>query len=242
MFLHIFRHIDTGHHVLVVKQIFSQSLCKFSLADTGRAKEYERADRTAWIVKTGAGPADGITDSLDCSVLTYHTFMKLFFKMKEFLLFTLSHFLNRNTGPAAYNLGDIFRIHLFLYHGAFTLKLFQFFLSGFIFVFLLLDLAITDLSHFCIIAFTFSHLSFVVELFDLYLVFLDLVNLSFLGNPFGFKRLFCIPQVCEILINFLDLIFVSLTFDCLSFDFELFDLARSLIKSLRHGVHFKTKF
>ena len=39
--LHVFRHVDSDHRLLVVKQEFGERAGRFGLADAGRAKEHE---------------------------------------------------------------------------------------------------------------------------------------------------------------------------------------------------------
>ena len=54
VFLLIFAHVDSGHHVFIVKQIFGEGFCQFCLADTGGAEEDERTDGATWIVEACA--------------------------------------------------------------------------------------------------------------------------------------------------------------------------------------------
>ena len=65
MLLHIFRHIETNHRVLVVEQIVGERLGQLGLADAGRSKEQERADGTVRVLQAGARTAHRGRDGLD---------------------------------------------------------------------------------------------------------------------------------------------------------------------------------
>src|SRR5438477_9886147 len=53
---HVLRHVDPNHCLLVVEQEFRQSASGFGLANPRRSEKNERADRTIWILKSGARP------------------------------------------------------------------------------------------------------------------------------------------------------------------------------------------
>ena len=60
MSFHVFRHINTDQSFLVVEHKFSESFCKFCLADTCRAEEKKRAVRAVGIGQPGTRTPDGV--------------------------------------------------------------------------------------------------------------------------------------------------------------------------------------
>ena len=74
-FLLILAHIDTGHAVLIVKQVFSQRFGKLGLTYTGRTEEDERTDRTFRILQSGTATTHGIRNGCNSLFLTDHTGM-----------------------------------------------------------------------------------------------------------------------------------------------------------------------
>ncbi len=138
MLLLILAHVDTGHHRLVVKEIFGKGLCKLGLSDTCRAEEYERTDRAARVVEAGTRTADCIGDGRDGVVLSDDTSVKLVFKMQELFFFTLHHLVDGNACPARHDIGDVFGIDFLLDEGFFALHHLELFLYCRIFLLFLL--------------------------------------------------------------------------------------------------------
>jgi hypothetical protein len=62
--LHVLRHVEPHHGVLVVEQERGQRLGQLGLADTGRPKEQERADRPVRVLQAGARAAHGGRDRM----------------------------------------------------------------------------------------------------------------------------------------------------------------------------------
>ena len=156
VFLLILAHVDTGHHVLVVKQVFGQRLGKLGLADTCSAEEDKRADRAARVIQACTAAANGISYGCYGLVLAYHTVVEFGLKMEQFLLLALYHLVDRDSCPAGYHVGNIFRIHFLFDESFVALHHFQLFLDFGDFLLLLLNLAVTDFSYSRIVAVTFG--------------------------------------------------------------------------------------
>ena len=73
------------------------------------------------------------------------------------------------------------------------------------------------------------------------LVLLYPVDLRLLGLPFCLERLLRVAQVGDVLVELFELILIALALDGLTLDFELLDLARRIVESLRHGVHLEAE-
>src|SRR6195256_39104 len=58
--LHVLRHVDTHHRLIIVEQKLRQGPGGLGLTDAGRTEENERSDRTVGILKTGTRTANGI--------------------------------------------------------------------------------------------------------------------------------------------------------------------------------------
>ena len=233
MLLHVLRHIDPGHHVIVVEEILGKSLGKLGLADTGCAEEDKAADGAARVVESCARAAHCITDRADGVLLADNALMEFLLEVKQFIFLALSHFLYGDPGPAAHHFGDILRIDLLLDHGAFALQFLEPGLYLHILALLLFYSGVTDLGHFGIVAFALGAVSLYAELLDVDLVLLDSVDLGLLRLPFRAERLFRIAEIGEFFVDFLEFVRVVLSLDGLTFDFQLFDFAGRLVKSLR---------
>ena len=86
---HEFRHVDAHHRLVVIKEVFRQRLGQFGLAHAGRPEEQEAAQRTAFVLQTGARTAHGAADGADRLMLTDDAFAKLVFHAQKFLAFAL---------------------------------------------------------------------------------------------------------------------------------------------------------
>src|SRR5258708_2019630 len=67
--LHVLRHAEPYHGLLVIKQEFRQRASSFSLADARRTEKNERAHRAVWILQTGARAPHRVGDGLESLVL-----------------------------------------------------------------------------------------------------------------------------------------------------------------------------
>ena len=103
----ILAHVDTRHHLLVVKQIVSQRTRQFGLAYTRSTQEYERAYRSLRVLKSCTAAAHGITHGTYSLVLTDYTLVQFSLQVQQFLTFGSLHLGNRNTRPARNYFGNI---------------------------------------------------------------------------------------------------------------------------------------
>ena len=222
-FFLIFAHIDTRHHIFIVKQIFSQRFGQFCLTDTCRTEEDKGTNRTFRVLQSGTATTYGIGYRTDCLILTDHTGMQFVFQTKQFVPFALQHLINRDTCPTGYYIGNIFAVDFLLDHGSSTLHRMQFglyFLDLFFFGFYF---AVTDFGHFTVVAFAFSFVGFEFQVLDVYLVLLNLVDQFFFAFPLSFLFSLFFFEIGDLLVQLLQLAFVVLTFDRFAFDFQLFD-------------------
>ncbi len=221
MLLLIFRHIDTGHHVLVIEEVFGQSFRQLGLADTGSAQENERADRATRVVQAGTRAAHSIGDRRDGLILPYHTVMQLCLEMEQLLLLALHHFVDGDSGPARHNVSDILRIHLLLDQSLFALHHPELLLDIAVLLLFLLYARIADFSHFGIIPLALGAVGLEVELLDVDFVLLHLVDKLFLGLPLGGELFLLLAHCGEVFLNLAHLLLVALALDCLALNLLL---------------------
>ena len=69
----ILTHIDTCHHVLIVKQVLCQRLGQLGFADTRRSQKDKRTDRSTRIAQSGTATPYSICNGLYGLVLSYYT-------------------------------------------------------------------------------------------------------------------------------------------------------------------------
>ena len=75
MFLLIFTHINTGHGILIVKEVFGQGLGQFCLSDPSGSQEKEGTNRFFRILQARTATANRIGYGCDGLLLSYHTFV-----------------------------------------------------------------------------------------------------------------------------------------------------------------------
>ena len=237
----IFAHIDTRHHVLVVKQIFRQRFGQLCLTDTCRSEENERTDRPFRVLQSGTATTHSISNSTDSLLLPDHTRVQFRFQMEQFLLFALHHLADRNSCPTRYHIGDIFTVHFLLDHGGSTLHRLQFLLDFPDLFLLLFDLYVTDFGYFTVVAFTFGLIGFKLQVFDINLILLNLIDLLFFALPLSLLFRFFVLQVGNFLIELFQLSFIIFTLDRFTLDFQLLDTAGNLVERFRHRVDLQTQ-
>ena len=237
----IFTHINTRHHILIVEQIIRQGLCQLRLTNSGCSQEDERTDRPLRILQSGTAPTNCVCNSVNSFVLTNDTLVQFLLQVQQFILFALQHLGNRNTGPTRNDFGDIIAVHLFLDHRSATLHIMQLFLYVFDIGFLFLDLTVTDLCYFTVIAFTFSLISFKLQVLDIDLILLDLVDQRFLTFPLSLLLCFLILQVSNLLIQLFQLLFIIFPLDSFPFNLQLFNSTGNFVQRFRNRIHLHTQ-
>ena len=116
--LHIFRHVDAHHRVLVVEQEFGQRAGQLRLADAGRPEEQEAADRPVRVLQAGAGAAHGVGDGADRLVLADDPGPDRRFHLEQLLALAFEHLVDRDAGPARDDGGDDLGADLLVEHPA----------------------------------------------------------------------------------------------------------------------------
>ncbi len=84
------------------------------LPHPGGPQEEERPDRPPGILQPGPGPADRIAHSLDGLVLSDDPLVQPIFHLEELTHLPFQQPADRDPGPLADDLSDIFRVDLFL--------------------------------------------------------------------------------------------------------------------------------
>ncbi len=118
MFFHVFRHIHAQDCGGIIKQEPRQCLGQFGLADPGGAKHQEAAYRLVRISNPGPRPAGGIGNRGNSLSLANHRAGQRILHLEQFFPLPLHHLVNRDTGPAADDLGDMPGFNLFFKHCA----------------------------------------------------------------------------------------------------------------------------
>ena len=112
--LHELAHVDAHHRAVVVEQEAGKRLGQFGLADTGRAEEQEAAQRPAGILQARARAAHRLGHCIDRLALADHALGEDVLHVEQLFALAFHHAVDRNTGPAADNTGDIVFGDLFL--------------------------------------------------------------------------------------------------------------------------------
>ena len=221
MFLLILAHVDTGNHVLVVEEIFRESLGQLGLADTGGTQEDKRADWAAGVVEACTRAAHGIGDGADGLVLADHAIVQFLLEVEQLLFLALDHLVDRYASPAGNHVGYILGIDLLLDQSFLALHGFELFLNVGVFLLLLLYARIADFGNLGIVAFTLGTVSFEVELFNVDFVLLDAVDEILLCLPFGSEVFLLIAHFGQLLVDILHLGGVALALDGLALNLFL---------------------
>ena len=117
VFFHIFGHINPAYGGFIIKQKLGQRLGQFGLADTGRAKKQETANRPRRVLQTGARATHGTRHGFNGSILPNHPAVQIIFHSQQFFALTGQHFFDRHTGPARDNGGNMVFRYRFFQHG-----------------------------------------------------------------------------------------------------------------------------
>ena len=111
MLLHVLRHVDAHHGVLVVEEELSQRAGELCLSDTRRAEEDKRTDRTPRVAQPGARTTDSVGHAGQSFILADHPLTQAVFHRDQLLHFTFEHLGDGYARPLAYDLGDVFLVH-----------------------------------------------------------------------------------------------------------------------------------
>ena len=105
--LHVLRHVDLEHRVLVAEQELGERPRQLGLPDARGAEEDERAGRPLGILDPGAGAADGLRDRLDGDVLADHALVQLLLHADEPLRLGLGQLEDRDARPHRDDVRDL---------------------------------------------------------------------------------------------------------------------------------------
>src|SRR3954471_4932411 len=99
-----FAHIYFDKSSFGTEEFPGQHPAKLGFSNSGRAEEYERADRTLLARDTGTRTAHSLSDCLYGFVLTYDVLAQIFLKIDQILSLTFDYLGDRHTGHT----GDCF--------------------------------------------------------------------------------------------------------------------------------------
>ncbi len=240
IFLHVFRHIDTDHVFLIIKERLCQSFCELGFADARRAEEQEGANRLRRILDAGLGPHNGLGNLADRLILANHSLMKLFIEMQGLVALRLRQLCHRNSGPAGDNrrnfiVGDLLmnqRLVLVLCLGLFRLHL----------LLQIRQRAVLQLRSLIVVALLLSDLDVVPDLINLLLQTANLVDVRLFILPLGFLCRKGLLQFCKLFVNIVKPLLRELVvflLQCSLLNLQLHDLVVHLVEIFRKGIHLR---
>ena len=189
----ILTHVDTCQHVLVIEEIFGQSLCQFGLTYARCSQENERRNGAIRVLKSCTTATNGIRNGFNSLVLSNHSTVQLSLQMQEFVALTLQHAAHRNAGPTAHHFGNIVRSHLFADQRP-TLLLTNFLTAMSNIVIYLLHFAITNLGYTLVIPLAFGTFGLKFQSFFLLFQLRNLIHFGLLCLPTSTKRIHLILE------------------------------------------------
>ena len=112
----VLRHVEPHDRAVVVEHELGERPRKLGLADTGRAEEDERADRTVRILESGACASQCVRDRLDRFVLADDSLVQSVLHVDQLLRLALEQTVDRDAGPARDDGGNVVLVDLLLDH------------------------------------------------------------------------------------------------------------------------------
>src|ERR1051325_2973909 len=107
MCFHELRHVETNQRAFAAEQKLRERTGHFSFADTGWAKEQERANRTQRILEPGARSANRTRERRDRQTLRDDALVQLGFDPQQLLRLFFFQGVNGNSGPASNHVFDV---------------------------------------------------------------------------------------------------------------------------------------
>ena len=235
----ILAHVDTRHHLLVVKQIVSQRTRQFGLAYTRSTQEYERAYRSLRVLKSRTAAAHCITHGTYSLVLTDYTLVQLSLQVQQFLTFGSLHLGNRNTRPARNYFGNILARNLLAQQLRTQCRQLRIHILQLLLQFR--QFAIPYLSNTGIVTLTLTTLSLLLQRLLLSLDILYLLGLRLLLLPLLLHRGQLGIDRLQFIVYGSQFLLVVFPLDSLALDFQLLLTAHQLVQFLWNAVTLHTQ-
>src|SRR4051812_775423 len=105
--LHVLRHVDAHHRVLVAEEELRERPRQLRLAHARRAEEDEGAGRPLRVLEARARAADRLRDDLDGGMLADDALVELLLHAHELLRLGLGELEHRDAGPHRDDVGDL---------------------------------------------------------------------------------------------------------------------------------------
>ena len=121
--LHVLRHVDPYHVLLIIEQGSGQCLGKLCFADAGRPQEQEGPDGLCRILDARLRAHDGLCHLCDSLILSNHASVKLLRKVQRFAALRLGQLFHRDARPFGNDAADFILGNLFMHQAAALLGL-----------------------------------------------------------------------------------------------------------------------
>src|SRR2546422_1650544 len=191
------------------------------------------------VLESRARPPHGVRHGRQRFLLPDDTPAEILLELDQPLLFRLEHLGDGNTGPHGHDLGDVFRVHLFLQVFPFLLDLGEPLLERLNLLLELRNAAVGDLRRFLEVTAPRRLLRFRTQLLHFGLLRLDLLDRVLLRLPLRLHGVRLLAQLRELLLDLGAALFgglVLLLRQRLTLDLELHDLALDFVDLLRQRI------
>ena len=111
--LHILRHVEPHHRVLVVEELLRERLRELRLADARRPEEKERADWPVAVLDSGARPEYCVRDGIYRLVLADYALVQHLAEAHKLFALALYELRHGNSAPARDDFRDFVGRHDF---------------------------------------------------------------------------------------------------------------------------------
>ena len=237
--LHVFRHIETDHRLLVIEEELGESPCQLCLSDPGGAQEDEGADGPVGIGEACPPAPHRVGDGADGIVLPDHAVVEAFLDVEQLLDLALQHLGDRDVRPVGDDLRDVLGVDLLLEQGMVTAHLTESRLFGGEAALQLAELTIAELGCAREVRRALSPLRLVLDLLDPLLDVADPVHRPLLLLPALAQTAGLLLQVGQLLLQGGQPLpggGVGLLAERLALDLQLPDLALHDIQHCGQGV------
>ena len=237
--LHVLRHVDTHHVLLIVKQRGGQRFGQLRLAHACGAQEQEGSDGSVGVSDAGPAPLDGLHDLLYGLILAYDPLVQDLVQAQDLLPLALHQLGHGDAGPAGHDGGDLL-VRYRVAHQALAAAFFDRGVGFRQFLFQAGQFAVLQAACGLVVGLQLGGLDAAVDPLNVRLDLLDIFRGSLIAFPDGFLAV-------ELLVEFLQLLqqlgmaflgqVVLFLLERRLFDLQLHDLSSQRIQFLRHGIH-----